>query len=105
MPGFVLHLGAMVQCAHAGQALPVVVSPRVTVSGQPATTLSSTYSIAGCALAASGSPPCVTAQWVMGATRVTSSGQPLLILGGQSMTVPNSTPLLVMTTQTRVTAT
>ena len=104
MPGFVLHLGAMVQCAHAGQALPTVVSPRVTVSSQPVATLASMYSVAGCALSSVGTP-CVTGQWVMGATRVTSSGQPLLIMGGQSMTVPNSTPLIVMTTQTRVTAT
>jgi hypothetical protein len=104
MPGFVLHLGAVVQCVHAGQAVPVVVSPRVMVSGQPITTLASPYSIAACAIP-SPAPPCVTAQWVVGATRVTSNGQPVLIMGGQATTVPNASPLIAMTTQTRVTAT
>jgi hypothetical protein len=41
----------------------------------------------------------------MGATRVTSMGQPVLIMGGQATTVPNGVPLVAMTTQTRVTAT
>jgi hypothetical protein len=104
MPGFVLHVGAVVQCAHAGQAVPVVASPRVTVSGQPITTLSSAYTVAGCAIPPPG-VPCATAQWVMGATRVTSMGQPVLIMGGQAMTVPNGVPLVAATTQTRVTAT
>jgi hypothetical protein len=104
MPGFVLHLGAVVQCAHAGQAVPAAASPRVTVLGQPVTTLSSQYTIAGCA-APSPAPPCVTAQWVVGATRVTSLGQPVLIMGGQASTVPNGVPLVAMSTQTRVTAT
>lgn len=104
MPGFVLHLGAIVQCAHAGQAVPATSSPRVSVLGQPIATLSSQYTIAGCA-APSPDPPCATAQWAVGATRVTSLGQPVLIMGGQAMTVPNGVPLVATSTQTRVTAT
>ena len=104
MPGFILHVGAVVQCTHAGQAVPVVASPRVTVMGQPITTLSSQYTIAGCANP-SPAPPCVTAQWVVGATRVMSLGQPVLIMGGQAATVPNGVPLVADSTQTRVIAT
>lgn len=104
MPGPILHVGALVQCPHAGQATPVTPSPRVTVVGQPITTLSSPYAIAGCANP-SPAPPCVSAQWTMGATRVTSMGQPVLILGGQATTVPNGVPLIATTTQTRVIAT
>jgi hypothetical protein len=104
MPGFILHVGAVVQCPHAGQATPVAPNPRVTVSGQPITTLSSPYAIAGCANP-SPAPPCVTAQWVVGAARVTSLGQPVLIMGGQATTVPNGVPLLAASTQTRVIAT
>lgn len=104
MPGFILHVGAVVQCAHAGQAMPTVPSPRVTVMGQPITTLSAPYTVAGCA-APVPPGPCVTAQWVMGATRVTSMGQPVLIMGGMATTVPNGVPLVAVTTQTRVTAT
>jgi hypothetical protein len=104
MPGFLLHLGATVLCAHAGQATPTVVNPRVTVSGQPTVTLAAPYVVAGCALppppAANG--PCVTAQFVSAATRITSNGQPLLLLDSQAICAPTGTPLLVTVTQTRV---
>ena len=104
MPGFLLHLGATVLCAHAGQATPTVVNPRVTVSGQPTVTLSTPYVVAGCALppppAANG--PCVTAQFVSAATRVTSNGQPVLLLDSQAICAPTGTPLLVTVTQARV---
>jgi hypothetical protein len=106
MPGFVVHLGAQVQCLHLGQATPTVVNPRVTVSGQPTVTLASPYVIAGCIFNVSGAPvPCVTAQWVTSATRVTSNGQPLILLDSQAVCAPNGTPLLILVTQTRVTAT
>ena len=105
MPGFLLHLGAAVLCSHAGQGQPTVVNPRVTVSGQPTVTIASPYVVAGCALppppAANG--PCVTAQFVTSATRVTSNGQPLLLLDSQALCVPTGTPLLIVMTQTRAT--
>jgi hypothetical protein len=104
MPGFVLHVGAVVQCPHAGMATPVTPSPRVTVMGQPIATLASPYTIAGCAFPPPNSP-CLSAQWVVGATRVTSMGQPVLIMGGVAQTVPNGVPLVATSTQTRVTAT
>ena len=50
MPGFLLHLGATVMCAHAGQATPVTPNPRVLVSGQPTVAMSSAYVVAGCTL-------------------------------------------------------
>lgn len=105
MPGFLLHLGATVQCVHAGQAMPMVVNPRVTVSGQPTVAISSPYVISGCTLppptAANG--PCITAQFVSAATRITSNGQPLLMLDSQAICTPTGTPLLILVTQTRVT--
>jgi hypothetical protein len=33
MPGFLLHVGATVLCAHGGQATPTAPNPRVMVSG------------------------------------------------------------------------
>ena len=105
MPGFLLHVGAQVQCAHVGQAQPTVPNPRVLVSGQPTVTMASPYVVAGCTLppppAANG--PCVTAQWMTGATRVLSNGQPLLLLDSQALCAPTGTPLLIVVTQTRVT--
>ena len=106
MPGFVLHVGASVLCAHGGQAQASAPNPRVTVSGQPSVTLPAPWLIAGCALppppAANG--PCITAQFVSAATRVTSNGQPLLLFDSQAICVPTGTPLLVVGSQTRVTA-
>jgi hypothetical protein len=106
MPGFLLHVGAVVSCAHGGQAQPTVPNPRVMVMGAPTVTLASPYMIAGCAfpppIIANG--PCVTAQHVTAATRVTSLGVPLLLMDSQAICAPTGTPLLVMTTQTRVSA-
>ncbi len=106
MPGFLLHVGATVLCSHAGQAQPTVPNPRVTVSGQPTVTLPTPYVVAGCTLpppsVANG--PCVTAQFVTSAVRVTSNGQPLLLFDSQAICTPTGTPLLIVLTQTRVTA-
>jgi hypothetical protein len=106
MPGFLLHVGATVLCAHGGQAQPTVPNPRVTVSGQPTVTQAAPYVVAGCALppppAANG--PCVTAQWVTGTTRVTSNGQPLLVQSSQAICAPSGTPLIVVAMQPRVSA-
>jgi hypothetical protein len=107
MPGFVLHLGAQIQCSHGGLATPTAPNPRVLVSGQPVTTISCPYVVAGCAFppppAANG--PCVTAQYVTASTSVLASGQPVLLLDSQATCVPTGTPLLpATTTQTRVIA-
>jgi hypothetical protein len=107
VPGFLLHVGATVLCSHAGQATPTVPNPRVTVGGQPTVAMTTPYVVAGCALppppAANG--PCVTAQFVTAATRVTSNGQPLLLLDSQAICAPTGTPLLITVTQVRATAT
>lgn len=99
-------MGATVMCAHGGQAQPTVTSPRVTVTGQPIVTQPGPYTIAACPFNVAGAPvPCVTAQWVTAAVRVQSGGLPVLLLDSQAICVPNGTPLIIATTQTRVTAT
>ncbi len=107
MPGFLVHVGATVLCSHGGQAQPTVPNPRVTVSGQPTVTQVAPYTVAGCALPPppNANGPCVTAQWLTGTTRVTSNGQPLLVLSSQAICAPTGTPLIIAVTQTRVTAT
>jgi hypothetical protein len=107
MPGFVLHVGATVLCAHAGQCQPTSPFPRVQVMAQPVTTLSAPYVIAGCAMPPpiAGNGPCVTGQWLVGATRVLAGGVPLLLQSSTSVCVPTGTPMQVVVTQTRVTAT
>ncbi len=106
MPGPILHLGAVVLCAHGGQAVPTAPSPVVLVSGMPITTIAAPYTIAGCAFVPpAGNGPCVTAQWMVGAVQVLSQGQPVAILTGMATCVPTGTPLLPVEAQTMVLAT
>jgi hypothetical protein len=105
MPGFLLHVGATVLCAHGGQAQPTAPNPRVVVNGTPTVTMVAPHVVAGCPMVTGVTPtPCVTAQWTVGATRVLSGGQPLLLHDSQAVCVPNGTPVQVVTTQTRVSA-
>ncbi len=105
MPGFLLHQGATVLCAHAGQAQATVPNPRVKVSGQMTVQQPNPWSIAGCPFVVAGAPvPCVIAQWVVGATRVLSGGMPLLLQDSQAICVPNGTPVNIIVTQMRVKA-
>jgi hypothetical protein len=104
MPGFLLHVGATVLCSHAGQAQPTAPNPRVLVNGQPIVTMTAPYAVAGCPFNVSGAPsPCITAQWVTGATRILSNGAPVLLFDSQAVCTPNATPLMITVTQTRVT--
>ena len=108
MPGYVIHQGATVQCDHLGPAQPVMVDERVTVSGQAVVVQPDTYSISGCQLPAwtlGGSPPCVTGTWLSAATRVFADGSPLVLFDSQSTCQPNGTPMLILQSQMRVTAT
>lgn len=107
MPGPLLHVGATVLCAHAGQAQPTVPNPRVLVSAQPTVAISGPWMVAGCALppppAANG--PCVTASFVTGSVRVLSLGQPLLLMDSVSIATPTGTPLTPVQVQPRAIAT
>ncbi len=104
MPGPLLHVGATVLCAHAGQAQPTAPNPRVLVSGQPIVTMPAPYVVAGCPFTTpAGNPlPCVTGQWVTGSTRILSNGAPVLLMDSQAICTPTGTPLIITVTQTRV---
>jgi uncharacterized Zn-binding protein involved in type VI secretion len=103
MPGFLLHQGATVLCAHAGQAQPTVPNPRVKVGGQSVVTQAAPYTVAGCPFNVSGAPsPCVTAQWVSAALRVRAGGLPVLLQDSQAICAPNGTPVTIVMTQVRV---
>jgi hypothetical protein len=105
MPGFILHQGATIICAHGGQAQATAPNPRVTVSGQPIVMQPSPHTVAGCPFNVSGAPsPCVTANWVSASTRVTSNGMPILLMDSQAVCVPNGTPLSITANQTKVSA-
>ncbi|MFT3718303.1 hypothetical protein [Pseudorhodoferax sp.] len=103
MSGPLLHLGATVLCAHGGQATPGAPMPRVLVSGQPVATQAAPWLVAGCAFAPpGGNGPCVSAQWIVAATRVFAGGQPVLLMSSQALCAPTGTPLAPVAAQTRV---
>src|SRR6201993_136532 len=106
MPGPILHVGATVLCSHGGQALPTAPTPVVLASGMPVATIAAPYVVAGCPFVPpGGNGPCVTGQWVVGAVRVLSQGQPLAIMTGVAICVPTGTPLMPIVAQTRALAT
>jgi hypothetical protein len=104
MPGFLLHVGAVVQCAHGGMVQPTVPNPRVKVMGQLTVQQSAPWTVAGCAFppppVANG--PCMMAQWVVGSMRVKSMGMPLLLQDSQAICSPTGTPVMVSVVQPRV---
>jgi uncharacterized Zn-binding protein involved in type VI secretion len=103
MPGFLLHANATILCAHGGQVQATMPSPRVRVAGQPIVTMAAPHMVAGCPFNVAGAPvPCVTAQWVVGATRVRSMGMPVLLQDSQAVCAPNGTPVSIVVTQVRV---
>jgi len=104
MPGYLLHLGATVMCMHAGQAQPMIVSPRVLVKGQPVVTQTSVFTIVGCTLPppAASNGPCVTAQWVSASTRIRAEGVPVLLQDSQAICIPSGTGLNAVQTQMSV---
>ncbi len=95
MPGPLLHLGATVLCSHGGQASRRRRTRACWSSGQPVATMAAPYTVAGCAFVPpGGNGPCVTAQWVVAATRVLVAGQPAVLLDSQAICAPTGTPLL-----------
>ena len=86
--------------------MPTAPSPRVLVTAMPIATIAAPYMVAGCAFAPpAGNGPCVTAQWIVGAVRVTSMGQPVVIMTGVATCVPTGTPLIPVEAQMRAIAT
>ena len=96
MAGLAVQQGATVLCGHLGGAQPLAVNDRVSLDGFAAVSLGAQWKV-DCP----SSPPCVTATWTAGSTRVTSMGQPLVIQGGTATTSTGS-PLTVMQVQSRV---
>lgn len=87
MPGFLLHVGATIQCTHLAPATTSPTQPRVLVSGQPVATVANIIAVAGCLFqvptpAGPKPQPCVTIKWANVATRVLVVGQPPLLQPG-----------------------
>lgn len=103
MPGTLLHLGATIICGHGGQAVPVSTVPRVLLSGMPVAVQPFPLTVAGCPMPSSAGGPCVTGQVVVGATRITSMGMPVLLFDSQGIAMPTGAPIQAVGSQPRVT--
>jgi len=83
MPGFLLHVGAVMQCFHAAPATIAPSQPRVVVSAQPIATMASVIAVAGCPFVVGPKPqPCVLVKWAMPSTRFLVAGQPVALAPG-----------------------
>lgn len=91
-----------VMCGHGGSATPAPSQVRVKISGALAAVATDVYSVAGCALTGTGTPPCVVLQWLMPAMRVKVQGVPVLLNGSMPMATG---PGIVIPGQVRVMAT
>jgi hypothetical protein len=112
MPGPILHAGATASCPHGGALNIVPAAPRVLLGGLPLAVLTDQGLVAGCAFAIPPAPkpqPCLSTRWLVGATRVTSGGQPVLINPAGALClsaeqIPGGPPI-ISSSQTRVVAT
>lgn len=109
MPGFIYHVGAVATCPHqAGQITVVSSNTRVFVNGMPAATMADTFTIAGCPFTTPvpKPQPCVTAKFLVPATRVFVNGSPVILQTStgicQSAEQIPAGPPVIQSTQTRV---
>jgi hypothetical protein len=85
MPGFLLHVNAVMQCFHAAPATIAPSQPRVLVSGQPVATMVSPIAVTGCPFqipppVGPKPQPCVLVKWLMPSTRFLVAGQPAALV-------------------------
>lgn len=69
-------VGATAICPHGGQVTASPGNPRVKLTGQPATTVSDMFTVAGCTFTVPGPKPqpCISVKWLVPATRVKAGG-------------------------------
>ena len=102
-----LHVGLTAMCPHGGTVSAISSNTRVMVGGQPVTTMSDTFTIAGCPFqipvgAGTKPQPCIKIQWVVPAARVMVNGQPALIQTSTGLClsaeqIPQGPPSIVVT--------
>jgi hypothetical protein len=82
MPGFLMHVNAVVQCTHGIPAQIIPTQPRVLVSAQPVATMTAQIVVPGCPFTLPGPvpSPCVLIKWLMPSARVLVMGQPAMVV-------------------------
>lgn len=103
MPGYLVQVGATLQCAHAGQVSIVSSNARVTSDSVALGTATDSFLVAGCQLSSSGVSPCIHVLWPQPAQRVFINNLPALVATAATQTdgaMP--APGVVILTQLRV---
>lgn len=113
MPGFIVQVGASINCTHGAAATVVPSQPRVKVGGQFAAVLPDTTTVAGCPFqipvgAGTKPQPCVKVQWTVPAVRVKANQQFVLVQSSTGLClsaeqIPQGPPIIAAT-QVRVKA-
>ena len=109
MGSFLLTIDAKIMCAHGGMAQIIPSNTRVKANGAFVATQACTTMISGCPFTVFPATPmpCVPVQWVVAATRVKVMGKPALTQSSSGMTTGTGppAPIVIVSTQTRVTGT
>jgi hypothetical protein len=103
MPNLLTTASTMM-CPHGGTVTAIPGQTQATIDA-PIVRLSDTFIIAGCAFAPGGVPmPCVTVQWVVGATRVQAGGDFVLTESsvGLCMSAAPQGSVIIAATQPKV---
>ena len=108
MPGFLIQVGASINCTHAAPVNISSTNTRVFANGMPLATTGDMFMVAGCPFTVPGPKPqpCVKVQWITPSTRVFINGQPAILqtsagLCQSAEQIPQGPPT-VIATQTRV---
>lgn len=113
MPGFIVQIGATINCTHGAAATIAPSQVRVKVGGQPAAVLPDVTTVAGCPFqipigTGTKPQPCVKIQWTVPATRVKVNQQFVLVQSSMGLCqsaeqIPQGAPIIAAT-QVRVKA-
>jgi hypothetical protein len=80
MPGQIVTVGATLMCPHSAPVTIVSSNTRVMLSGQPAATVSDTYTVIGCTFTVGPkAQPCVEVKWLQPAARVQVSHAAVIV--------------------------
>ena len=105
MPGTIATFSSAVNCSHYGKATPSGAGHRVQILGDPVVTMDVQYTVSTCSFAPPyGNGPCVNGTWTSASSKVTADGFPVVLIDSKGTCTPTGTPLLVGSTQGKVTA-
>lgn len=100
----ILTTASTVMCPHGGQAILFTSNTEALIDGAPALLLTDVHPIAGCAFAPVTPLPCLTIQWMTGATQANVRGVPVLLQNSiglclNAFQAPQGTALIAQTQQ------